>query len=158
MNVGWETVYIPGWMNECRMRNCLYSRNEWMKDVKLFLFQDEWMKDGKLFIFQDEWMNEWRMENCLYSRMNEWMKDGKLFIFQDEWTNEGWKTVYISGWMNEGWETVYIFWKKEISMVQHFLTIGIILNLKLVICKRNVSVGIWDSLKEKMRTLAILAF
>ena len=32
--------------------------------------------------------------------------------------------------MNEGWETVYIFWKKEISMVQHFLTIGIILNLK----------------------------
>ena len=33
--------------------------------------------------------------------------------------------------MNEGWETVYIFWKKEISMVQHFLTIGIILNFKL---------------------------
>ena len=91
------------------------------------------------------WMNlEWETV-YIPGWMEGWIKHGKLFIFQDEW-------------MNEGWETVYIFWKKEISMVQHFLTIGIILNLKLVICKRNVSVGIWDSLKEKMRTFAKLTF
>ena len=50
MNEDWETVYTPGWKNE-----------EW-KMVYIPGWMNEWMKDGKLFIFQDEWMNE---------RMNE---------------------------------------------------------------------------------------